>query len=230
MKYFKLLILILTIGIIQSCIENDIIDDKIEEKLSINNEIEKLTLNTTHQYTTKYTNNVGEVTIPSVTWTSSNPTILSVSNTGLITGLTEGESTISAKVTTSEGKVVMTENKVTVTTEIIDNGSLKEKSGVIRTTSSYALKGNFTIKEIANTNDLELSIDATYQASSSLPGLYLYLTNNPNTVSGAKEIAKVNVFNGAHTYIIRDTKINDFNHLLYWCKPFSVKVGDGEIK
>ena len=230
MKYFKLLVLTLTIGTLQSCIENDIIDDKIEEKLSINNEVEKLTLHTTHQYTTKYTNNVGEVSTPNVTWSSSNPTIISVSNDGIITGLTVGQSVITAKVTTTEGKVVMTENSVTVTTEVIDNGSLKEKSGTIRTTSSYALKGNFIIKEIANTNDLELSIDASYQASSSLPGLYLYLTNNPNTVSGAKEIAKVNVYNGAHTYIIRDTNINDFNHLLYWCKPFSVKVGDGEIK
>ena len=230
MKHLKLLILILVIGTLQSCIENDIIDDKIEEKLSINNTIEKLTKNTTHQYSTKYTNNIGEITTPSITWSSSNPTIISVSNTGLITGLTEGESIISAKVTTSEGKIVSAENTVTITTEIIDNGSLKEKSGTIRTTSSYVLKGNFTIKEIANTNDLELSIDASYEASSSLPGLYLYLTNNPNTVSGAKEISKVNVYNGDHIYIIRDTNINDFNHLLYWCKPFSVKVGDGEIK
>ena len=55
------------------------------------------------------------------------------------------------------------------------------------------------------------------------------MTNNPNTASGAKEIQKVTVFNGAHKYIITNTKINDFNHLLYWCKPFGVKVGDGEI-
>lgn len=230
MKYFKLLVLILTIGTLQSCIENDIIDDRIEEKLSIDREIEKLTINTTFQYSTKYTNNVGEVTTPDITWSSSNPSIISVSNTGLITGLAIGQSVITAKVTTSEGKVVMTENTVTVTTEIIDNGNLRQKSGAIRTTSSYALQGNFTITEIANTNDLELSIDASYQASSSLPGLYLYLTNNPTNTSGADEIAKVTVYNGAHTYIIKNTGINDFNYLLYWCKPFSVKVGEGEIK
>ena len=230
MKYFKLLILIITIGTIQSCVENDIIDDRIQEKLSLNRVIEKLTLNTTFQYTTKYTNNVGEVKTPTIIWSSSNPTIISVSNTGLITGLAIGQSVITAKVTTSEGKVVTTKNTITVTTEIIDNGNLREKSGAIKTTSSYLLQGKFTIKEIANTNDLELKIDASYQASSSLPGLYLFLTNNPTNISGAEEIAKVTVYNGAHSYIIKNTGINDFNHLLYWCKPFSVKVGDGEIK
>lgn len=230
MKYFKLLVLIITIGTIQSCVENDIIEDRIEEKLSIDREIEKLTINTSFQYVTKYTNNIGEVTTPSITWSSSNPTIISVSNTGLINGLAIGQSVITAKVTTSEGKTITTENTVTVTTEIIDNGNLREKSGVIRTTSSYLLEGNFTIKEIPNTNDLELKIDASYKASSSLPGLYLYLTNNQTNTSSADEVAKVSIYNGEHTYIIKNTGINDFRYLLYWCKPFSVKVGEGEIK
>ena len=85
------------------------------------------------------------------------------------------------------------------------------------------------LSEIPGTNNLELKIENNYKASTSLPGLYLYLTNNPNTIANAKKIQKVAVFNGAHSYIIENTSINEFSHLLYWCKPFSVKVGDGEI-
>lgn len=92
------------------------------------------------------------------------------------------------------------------------------------------LKGGFIITEIPNTNDLELKIDDTYETSDRLPGLYLYLTNNINSIANAKEIQAVTVFEGAHSYILKDTGINDFTHLLYWCKPFGVVVGNGEIK
>ena len=228
MKHISFLLIFFLI--FQSCIDNDIIDDRVEEKLSINNPIEKLTINTSHQYSTKYTDNVGNVTSTQVSWNSSNSSIISVTQTGLINALAEGVATITASTITSAGKTIIVNNEVTATQEIVDNSGPKEKTGTIRTTSSYTLTGTFTLKEIPNTNDLELIINSDYQASSSLPGLYLYLTNNPNTASGAKEIAAVSVFNGAHKYTIKDTNINDFSHLLYWCKPFGVKVGDAEIK
>lgn len=228
MKYFQFL-LVFTL-VFQSCIENDIINDKVEEKLSINNPIEEITINTTHQYSTKYTDNVGDIKAPQITWVSSDPNIISVSQNGLITALTEGTSTITASTTSDTGRIVSVSNTVTTTDQMVDNTTPQEKTGTIRTTSSYTLTGTFTLKEIENTNNLELIINDDYRASSNLPGLYLYLTNNSNTVSGAKEISAVSKFNGAHTYIIKNTGINDFSHLLYWCKPFSVKVGDAEIK
>ena len=69
-----------------------------------------------------------------------------------------------------------------------------------------------------------------YQASTSLPGLYVYLTNNPATANNAFEIGRVEIFNGAHSYRISGVGLNEYDYLLYWCKPFSVKVGDGEIR
>nr|HQU58856.1 hypothetical protein [Saprospiraceae bacterium] len=75
-----------------------------------------------------------------------------------------------------------------------------------------------------------LEIADNYRASTSLPGLYLYLTNNPATVNNALEVGKVAVFDGAHSYHISGVGINDYDYLLYWCKPFSVKVGDGEMQ
>ncbi|CAL2101609.1 putative lipoprotein [Tenacibaculum sp. 190130A14a] len=227
MKHLQFLLVF--VFLFQSCIDNDIINDTVEEKLSINNPIQELTINNTYQYTTKYTDNVGNVQAAQISWNSSDPAIISVSSTGLITAFTKGTATITASTTSSNGATLSTSNTVTATEDMVDNSGPKEKTGTIRTTSSYTLTGTFTLKEIPNTNDLELIVNDDYRASSSLPGLFLYLTNNSNTVSGAKEISAVSVFNGAHTYTIKDTKINDFSHLLYWCKPFSVKVGDAEI-
>jgi len=37
-------------------------------------------------------------------------------------------------------------------------------------------------------------------------------------------------FDGAHDYILDDNVgLFDYNYLVYFCKPFNVKVGDGEI-
>ncbi|WP_299161690.1 Ig-like domain-containing protein [uncultured Tenacibaculum sp.] len=198
----------------------------VAERLTINNPITELNADTsqTHQYTTTYTDQTGQTQTPQITWSSSDTSIASISSTGIITAVSIGSVTITASVTLN-GNTTTDQNTITIT-----GSAPKEKTGTIKTTSSYPLSGTFTLKEIPNTNDLELIVNADYNASTALPGLYLYITNNPNSVGGAKEIQKVAVFNGAHTYIIKDTGIDDYNHLLYWCKPFSVKVGDAEIK
>ena len=100
--------------------------------------------------------------------------------------------------------------------------------GEIISTSIYILEGNFRYEH--NGTQITLSLDENYRASTSLPGLYLYLGNNPNTVNGAIEIAKVTVFNGAHEYILPPSiELADYKYLIYWCKPFSVPVGEGTI-
>ncbi|MGJ8761006.1 MAG: Ig-like domain-containing protein [Polaribacter sp.] len=196
----------------------------IDERISINNPIEDLNINNTHQYTTTYTNSSGETENTAITWHSSNTNVLTVSNTGLITAIAPGEAVVTATVNSSNNTLT------TQDTVIVIGNTTQEKTGTLKTSSSYELRGDFTLKEIPNTNDLELTIDENYKASDRLPGLYLYFTNNINTVANAKEIQKVTVFEGAHTYIIKNTGINDFTHLLYWCKPFGVDVGNGETK
>ena len=90
------------------------------------------------------------------------------------------------------------------------------------------LAGDFTLTD--DNGDLTLSLAENYVASSNLPGLYVYLSNNPNSSANAYEIGAVTVFNGAHTYDLPDTiGIYDYQYLLYYCKPFSAKVGVGTI-
>ena len=112
MKHLKILLLFTII--FQSCIQNDIEEDRIDEELSFNTSIEELAIKSTFQYETKYLNNIGDVKNPTIIWTSSNEDVISVSSTGLITALKLGESIIKATVTTEDGKIVFNENKITV--------------------------------------------------------------------------------------------------------------------
>ncbi len=197
----------------------------LEERLSINNPTETLDVDETYQYSINYTNNIGETNNDiEVTWTSSDSTVLSVNANGVATAINGGTATITASVTSSTGNTIIDTDDVTVNAEAI-----QVRTGQIVTTTFYVLEGEFTLREIPNTNDLELIIDDSYRATTRLPGLYLYLTNNTQSIANAKEVGAVTVFEGAHSYIIRDTAINDFTHLFYWCKPIGVAVGEGEI-
>jgi hypothetical protein len=46
----------------------------------------------------------------------------------------------------------------------------------------------------------------------------------------AFEIGAVSVFSGAHSYQLPTSiGLMDYQYLLYWCKPFNVKVGEAKI-
>ena len=165
------------------------------------------------------------------TMTTETETSTMTTDTETSTMTTETET--STMTTDTETSTMTTETETSTTT--IDNNTgtgivlaPQFYEGEIISTSSYILEGNFRYEH--NGTQITLSLDENYRASTSLPGLYLYLGNNPNTVNGAIEIAKVTVFNGAHEYILPPSiELADYKYLIYWCKPFSVPVGEGTI-
>ncbi|MDB4117928.1 hypothetical protein N9575_00120 [Flavobacteriaceae bacterium] len=165
------------------------------------------------------------------TMTTDTETSTMTTDTETSTMTTETET--STMTTDTETSTMTTETETSTTT--IDNNTgtgivlaPQFYEGEIISTSSYILEGNFRYEH--NGTQITLSLDENYRASTSLPGLYLYLGNNPNTVNGAIEIAKVTVFNGAHEYILPPSiELADYKYLIYWCKPFSVPVGEGTI-
>ena len=172
------------------------------------------------------------------TSTSETSTMTADSETSTLTTDTETstmttETETSTMTTDTETSTMTTETETSTTTIDNNTGSgivlaPQFYEGEIISTSSYILEGNFRYEH--NGTQITLSLDENYRASTSLPGLYLYLGNNPNTVNGAIEIAKVNVFNGAHEYILPPSiELADYKYLIYWCKPFSVPVGEGTI-
>ncbi|MEL7427937.1 MAG: Ig-like domain-containing protein [Bacteroidota bacterium] len=223
MKYFCLtLLLALTLT---SCIQDDIVFDTVEPELRITQSVDTIALGTDYQFDAIFLNNVGVAESIDILWESTAPDIISIDADGLATALQEGSATITASF---DDGTTLVQDAVEVHTGQETISLPSERSGVIRTTTFYLLEGDFTIREEGS--DLVLDIAENYRASTALPGLYIYLTNNPNTIANALEIGEVETFNGAHTYTIPNTSLDTYNYVLYFCKPFNVKVGDGQIQ
>ena len=158
--------------------------------------------------------------------TSSSTTTTATTDTVTPTTDTASSTTDTAS-STSETATTTSENGTTTT----DNGivtAVQFYEGQIRSTSGYVLEGNYRYEKKGE--QIELSLDNSYRASSSLPGLYLYLSNNPASPEDGYEVGKVTVFQGEHNYTLpKSIDLMDYKYLLYWCKPFRVKVGDAQL-
>jgi hypothetical protein len=225
MKKLLFLSLIASIAF-SACIKDDIIEDFVEPELRITTTVDSIALDSTFQFEAIYLNNIGQEADVTTTWTSSNENIISINNNGLATALQIGESTITVETIENNDRFTSSISVAVGGTTVVTVP--QGKSGSVATTSSYALSGDF---ELTNENgNLKLQFGNDYNASTALPGLYIYLTNNPNSVSGALEIGAVQVFSGEHNYTIPNVGLDDYRYVLYFCKPFNVKVGDGEIE
>jgi len=220
-----LVLLLATVSIFSSCIQDDFVEDFVEPTIRLTNVPDTIELNSTFQFEYMYLNNIGVEEEVDAQWSSSDPSVIEITTSGLATAKAVGSSDITVEYQNSTGNLTETVNvNVGNSTVIQPQG----KSGIIETTSSYALEGSFTVVEDGDNLIIEFADD--YKASTALPGLYVYLTNNRNSTANAYEIGKVETFSGAHSYTIENIGINEYDFLLYFCKPFTVKVGDGEIK
>jgi Electron transfer DM13. len=208
-----------------SCVGDDFVMDNIDPVLRITQAVDTLGLGDSFELKAQYLNNVGVEEILPKDWMSTDSSIISVDDMGMVTALQMGEATIMVTLDVN-GEVLTDEHLITVAEETVIAPS--ERTGTLQTTSSYLLRGDFMLAE--EDNALVLTFSDNYETSSNLPGVYIYLTNNPSTINGAFEIGKVSTFSGAHSYTISDNiSLNEFNYVLYFCKPFNVKVGDGEF-
>lgn len=215
------LLYILPLLFFTACIGDDIVEDIVDPTLRITNPLVEMEIGTEYQFEVMYFNSSGSPAIVSLEWTSSDTTVATVGEFGLVTALSYGEVTIEVK--TGNDIITSSSNTFEITDETI---SQPQRSGSLATTSSYTLEGDFILSE--EEDGLRLTLMGNYLASSSLPGLEVYLTNNPNTTNGAYEIGPVSVFSGSHFYDIpAEVDLFEYSHVLYFCAPFNVKVGDG---
>ena len=219
-------ILIFGILALNGCIGDDIIEDKVDPVVRVSNAIDTLKNGTFYQFEASFFNQVGMEEMINLNWSSSDENIISISQTGLANALQVGTALITVDGLAPSGEQVSAELLVEVGDETIV--SISERTGTLQTTSSYELKGDFVLKEEGGV--LKLSFLENYKASTALPGLYIYLTNNPSTSSGAFEIGAVTEFEGVHSYDLPNSiDLMDYEYVLYFCKPFNAKVGDGQF-
>ncbi|NJN28046.1 MAG: hypothetical protein HC819_19775 [Cyclobacteriaceae bacterium] len=215
-------LLLVSILLLQACIGTDLVDDFVEAKIVIENPISSLKVDSSYQFKALYFNNVGKPAEASFQWSSSDENILQITSNGLATGMAEGESTI---LVAANGIFATLSLLVNDTTIIVQD----ERVAVLATVSSYPLTGNAILKKQGGKTLLEF--DERFNTTSALPGLYVYLTNNVNTINNALEVAKVKAFSGAQIYeISEDISLNEYDYVLFYCKPFLVPVGNGQLK
>jgi len=213
-----------------SCVKTDLVNDRVDPKLFISNPLLSLENGKTHQFEVVYLNYVGkEIENPNVSWSSNNEAVLTITEDGLATGVDFGSASVTVNLITDEERLTITNDDLleVSTFTALESGGFE---GTIVTTSSYQLEGSYVL-EVQDNDVLRLSLGDDYKADTSLPGLYVYLGNNPTSIANAYEICAVTVFQGAHFYDLPESiGLYDYNYILYWCKPFGVKVGEGKIQ
>jgi hypothetical protein len=222
MKTLKNIALVLLLpSFFSGCIGTDILEDLMEERLVIESTISSLKVSETYQFKVRYFNNIGVEESISPTWESSDATIVSINDTGLATALKKGSVMIKASY-----REIQTE--LTLITSDTTTSAPTERSTEVNTVSSYPLSGSVKLK--VNGNGLILEFADNFNTTSALPGLYVYLSNNTNTISGALEVGAVTKFSGSQTYNISATgDLFKYNYVLFFCKPFVVPVGNGKL-
>ena len=230
--FARLFALLLFIPVLTACVGEDIVDDYVQPQLRITNPIAEIEAGTTYLFEVDFLNNIGMPEDVDPTWSSSNTAVLTVDQTGFATGVAEGEAAVTVTYTDEFAETVSRSYDLTVgaSTVIIEEPMFR--TGRVETTTFYDLEGDFTLSELDGENEgnLLLEFGADYRADNGLPGLYVYLSNNPNSTNGAFEIAAVDIFSGAHDYLIEGVDLAEYRYVLYFCKPFNVKVGDGLIQ
>ncbi len=169
--------------------------ETVTPTLQIKNRIAQITLESAYIFNLLYTDETGAESTPiDLRWESSNPEVLSITETGTLLALAVGTATITVSTLVSN-TLISTSNSIEVVAPVVPVETTSY-SGEIRTTSSYLLLGGFTLSILDG--ELILALDKDYKASTALPGLYIYLSNNNNTTTQALEIGPVTVFQGAH--------------------------------
>lgn len=230
MSRILLFLSVLVILILSSCIKDDILEDFVQPEIRISGSIDTLGVDSVFSYRARFLNNIGQDEDVEFTWTSSDESIATV-NGGQVRGVAEGSATITASFFYPEENLEVSSSETVVVGEAILPPPVEEPlrtiDGEIVTTTFYPLSGDFQF--IEEEDGITIDIASNYIADNNLPGLYIYLSNNRNSIAGALEISEVTQFSGAHSYSVPEVEFEDYSFIVYFCKPFNVKVGEAEL-
>ncbi len=220
----SLLPFVIFLFLITSCEKEDVIDDIVAENLRITSRtLDTLEVGDDFQFEAMFTNNVGIEEEVNLTWGSQHTEIATIdANTGLATALMEGSTYISALYQSNNTLLKDSFLLVVGDTTVL----FEEQTFTGSFTGAYDIQGDFEVSQEGE--GIIIKILSNYAHDGGAPGPYLYLTNNINSIAGAKEIGNVTAL-GSHTFNVAETSLFDYQYLLVWCKPFNIRIGYGKI-
>ncbi len=148
---------------------------------------------------------------PQFQWSSSDPTVLSIDQTGLARAIALGSSNVIA----SSGDASSAAFSVLVNQAVVTS-----RSGSFINQNGYRVSGNVEMKTTMSGN---LELDFTNFSSQNGPALYIYLGNN--TTSGI-QIERLGQLSGNFTVTLPgNIGINDYDYVLIWCRSANAAFG-----
>ncbi len=223
MNKIKSYIILALVGFgLTSCIGTDIVEDIIvDQSVAISNRLETLAVGDSYQFEANFFDEMGEQATADITWSSNNEAVMSITASGLATGVSQGGVWISAMSGTAQDSVMVSVGPSTTF-------AAAERTGSFVGLRDYNVSGNFTLTE--DGDNLVLTFASNFVASRG-PGLFVYLSNNSTRVNGGVEMGQLMQNSGAQTYSIAltEAQLDTYNHVLIYCKPFGVAFGTGQF-
>lgn len=155
----------------------------------------------------------GAIPGKTITWKSSNNSVLSINNTGLATANAEGTAQVTATV---DGI-----NSVPFTVTVTSVASTS-RTGTFQGNMSYSVSGTVTLTAG------KLSFGSNFKSSNG-PGLRVYLAKNAPavlTTSNSVKLGNLKSTSGTQDYDVpTSVGLNDFDYAVVYCEPFNVSFG-----
>ena len=168
-----------------------------------------------------YNGNNQEITGQSITWLSSDATVLSVNSAGLAVGQTAGNTTVTA--------AVAGVSSLPYPLQVIAAGGAS-RSGMFSGNMGYSVSGTATLQQ--TTGSLKLILGSNFQASNG-PQLGVYLAKNATGSLNAQNSLKLaNLLqpSGMQEYTVpAGAGLNDYNYVVIYCIPFTVRFGTAQL-
>ncbi len=200
------------------------VQDRVEPVVVIVTENTNIDSGTQLTLEAVFNDNTGQVNNNvSVVWNSSNTSIATINN-NVLTGVAEGTVTVTASVT-FESMTYTSSFEVTVN-EVV----LISASGQFGNANGYSTSGDVTVT--LDGDKIVVTTAANFRAAraSRVP---MYLTNNPNSISGSVLLVagNVNRQSGELRFEVdaNGASPEDFRYIIQWCSSISTTVGIAEL-
>lgn len=194
---------------------NVIDDSNAVASVVILNDTNKLFKNEQYQFEAEVLNGFGVKINSPISWSSSDSTVLAISNTGLASAIAQGVASITA---TSDGV-----NSTPLQLVVLE-GANGRRSGSFQNENGYSVSGSVEMRP-GSGNNFELSF-SNFNCQPG-PALYIYLGNS--TTAGI-EIEELKQLTGDFIVPLpTNIQLNDYQYVLIWCKSANAAFGSARL-
>ncbi|GAA5037012.1 hypothetical protein GCM10011506_32880 [Marivirga lumbricoides] len=210
------------ISLFISCIGEDVVEAEVNlAKVEITTPIISLEIGTSIQLDFQYEDQLGMEVIPGqIEWQSSDASVLSITQEGLLSADKVGSATI--KLTVDN----MLMDSITIEANEMTKFS-QMRSGVFVGKNSYSVEGSCELTDVGG--KVELRFNDDFRTSSG-PGLYVYLSNSSTGVAGGASLGELKANTGVQTYQAPENiTLNTYQFVHIYCQPFGVLFGTATL-